>query len=383
MELPTAGIGRSRRQVYGSSPEDVRQKAVDLRHLLASGEQPPDNKTTIAVYLRGWITSRRPDQPGKVLAPKSWKDYAFQIENTIIPYLGRQAIGKLDRRRVQAWIRQMHIDGKGDRTVELAHAILRKALEDAWRDQIIPTNPAAKADIKSPVRDIPEPWTEEHCRIFLDGIRDDPDRPLHLVSITCGLRPGEVLALQWLDIDYEKKTVFSRHGVTEWEGERYLKDNKSSAGKRILPLAGVVALALKDHMTRQDELREAAGDTWADNDLVFPNKVGESRRVDTLSHQFSDKVAKLGLPHVRHYDLRRLAITLVVLETRSLLVAQKFAGHSAQSLTADLYAYLLPSVSGPAIESIVAMLMEGLDVKLAVNGQSDASEEPEPSTKRP
>ena len=113
-------------------------------------------------------------------------------------------------------------------------------------------------------------------------------------------------------------TIHSHSAVTEWNGQRYLKDNKSEAGRRTLPLAEVVADALRAHRERQEVQRAAFGEKWRDNDFVFPNPDGGARRPDTPSKQFSRKIARLGLPHVRLYDLRRLAITLVLTETRDL-----------------------------------------------------------------
>jgi integrase len=186
-----------------------------------------------------------------------------------------------------------------------------------------------------------------------------------------------VLALRWSSLDLTAGLLRVDAGLTAWEGERYLKETKSEAGNRTLPLAPVVVTALIAHRDRQDAVRAALGDKWRDNDLVFAGPTGGPRRTDTLSHQFSRKIDHLGLPHIRLYDLRRLAGTLVLTITKDLHAARAFLGHSSISLTSDLYGYLLPSVSGPASQAIADMVVERMTVSLAVSDQNDAAEEPD------
>lgn len=382
VELPTRAGRRQRRSVYGGSRADVVARAKALRLDLAAGLMPADEKTTLAAYLDAWHERRRPGTP-RAIAPKTWDSYAFEINRRIVPHLGKVAIGKLRRAAVQRWVDDMADAGTGDRSIELAHAILRKALADAMRSDIIPRNPAVGVRVPSPRRDIPAPWTEGHCRAFLSGIRSDPDRVLYMVSATCGLRPAEALALRWSSLDLTAGLLRAEVSLTQWEGSRYLKETKSEAGKRTLPLAPIVVTAIQEHRDRQDAARAALGDAWRDNDLVFAGPNGAPRRTDTLSHQFSRKIAALGLPHVRLYDLRRLAGTLVLTTTKDLHAARAFLGHSSISLTSDLYGYLLPSVSGPAAQAIADMVVERLTVNLAVSDQTDDAEGPDLSTKRP
>jgi integrase len=382
VEMPARAGRRQRRSVYGGSRADVVAKAKRLRADLAIGLMPADEKTPLADYLHVWNEERKPGKP-RAIAPRTWYSYDYEIRRRIVPYLGKTAIGKLRVAIIQRWVDEMAAAGTGARSVELAHAILRTALADAVRSDIIPRNPAVGVRITSPRRNLPEPWTEGHCRTFLSGILTDPDRVLYMVSATCGLRPGEVLALRWSSLDLAAGVVRVDAGLTAWEGERYLKETKSEAGNRTLPLAPVVVTALIAHRDRQKEVRTAIGDKWRDNDLVFAGPTGGPRRTDTLSHQFSSKIAILGLPHIRLYDLRRLAGTLVLTITKDLHAARAFLGHSSIALTSDLYGYLLPSVSGPASQAIADMVVERMTVSLAVSDQNDAADEPDLSTKRP
>lgn len=382
VEVPTPGK-RQRRWVYGSSSKEVRDKADALRKLLDSGERPPDESTSLERYLRVWHDARRPDRPGKSLAPKTWIEYDRQITTTIVPYLGRRAIGKLTKGDIQTWIREMTADGKGQRTIEFAHAVLRKSLSDARRMNLVPTNVAEDPDIATPKRNLPKPWTEEHCRTFIAGIKDDKDLALFLVLAICGLRPSEALSLTWPEIDLERGTLRTLHALTEWEGVRYIaEDGKSEAARRTLSIPPILVAALRQHKAAQDALRAERAEKkkrWRDNDLVFANNDGGARRRDSLYHSFVDKIEALGLPHIRLYDLRRLAATLVLSATKDLHATRAYLGHSSITLTSDTYGYLLPTVSGVATASVAGMVMpkeleDSLAVSLAVTDHTDSVE---------
>lgn len=384
VELPSDGR-RKRRAVYGSSPDEVRERRAALLRLVETNEQPADNKTSLYRYMRGWLDGRAPDAepPSEdALSPKGWKEYDYQLEATIRDTIGRKPIGKITRGTVQGWIKELRAAGKGDRTVQLAHAIVRKALQDAWRLELIPSNPALLANVRKPRRNLPEPWDEAACRRFLTGMRKDRDFVLYLALAISGLRPSEALGLTWPTIDLEAGTMRAVAVVTEWKGERFLRDQtKTDAGMRMIPLPSALVDHLREHKVRQDARIAELGDRWRDNDLVFPTQNGGARREDVLSKQFVQKVRRLELPHIRLYDLRRLAITMVAVES-GLVTAQKFAGHT-NSATTDGYTYLLPSVSGPAIERIAKRVTEPLAVKLAVSDQTDKPKAPNSRTVRP
>lgn len=386
VEMPSAGT-RDRFPVYGSSPAEVNAKSAAIKAALAAGQSRPDRRTSIEKYVTTWLDARRPDSGRrdiKLLSPKSWTEYDRQARLHIYPHLGRRAIGDLKRGEVQRWLRTLSDKGCGERTIQFAHAVLRKALADARQLEIIPINVAENPDISLPKRDIPEPWEEHHAKAFLTGIAKDPDRALYLIAATCGLRPSETLALTWDSIDLERRVIFVSGSLTEWQGERFIKEGgKSDSARRTLPIAQVVADALAAHKVAQDEQRVkwAVGTrTWKDNNLVFPARDGAPRRRDSLSKQFAVKIAALGLPHIRLYDLRRLAITLVILETGNLHIARVFAGHSSIQLTSDDYGYLLSSVGQTAADNVAERIAaqaldDALGVTLGVNDAPDVEEE--------
>jgi len=148
VEMPVRSGRRQRRSVYGGSRADVVAKAKRLRADLAIGLMPADEKTPLADYLHVWNESRKPGKP-RAIAPRTWYSYDYEIRRRINPYLGRTAIGKLRVAIVQRWVDEMSASGTGARSVELAHAILRTALADAVRSDIIPRNPAVGVRITS------------------------------------------------------------------------------------------------------------------------------------------------------------------------------------------------------------------------------------------
>src|SRR6185437_13189748 len=93
---------------------------------------------------------------------------------------------------------------------------------------------------------------------------------LFVLSITLGLRPGELRKLTWSHVD------LTRGVVHVWRSASKTGDTKTPKSKRSLTLPKRAITALKAHKARQDRERQNAGEAWHDNDLVFCHENGTS-----------------------------------------------------------------------------------------------------------
>jgi integrase len=126
------------------------------------------------------------------------------------PTLGRLALKKLTELHVQGLYRSMQEQGLSARTIRYTHAVLRRALKQAVRWKYIPRNPCDGADPPKVQRDEMRPLDREQARLLLEaagesGPNGEPDRfhALYVLAVHTGMRPGELLALKWEDVDLE------------------------------------------------------------------------------------------------------------------------------------------------------------------------------------
>ena len=151
-----------------------------------------------------------------------------------------------------------------------------------------------------------------------------------------GLRPGpRGRALTWSYVDLDSDPPF----MMVWHSVRAGGDTKTRKSRRTLKLPQRCVDVLRDHRVEQEEIRQAAGSRWQDNDLVFPSRAGPPADASHVRRSFRTVVAAAGLdPHewtpreLRHSFVSLLSDADVPIEQISRLV-----GHSTSTTTETVY----------------------------------------------
>jgi integrase len=329
------------------------------------GAAVADTRTTVAAYLDDWLERVVPR-----LKPHSRRSYEGAIRLYISPRIGGIPMGALTGTQVQTMVDSTARE-HGVRAAGVAHSVLRKALADARRiDRIVERNVAADAAPPPWRRRLPTPWPIEQAAAFLVALRGHPDEALYLLAAMVGPRPSEVLALRWsrFDLDRGRMTI---DAALQWPvGESpYLDTPKSAAANRTVALPPRVLVALRRHKADQDAQREKWGEGWRDKGLVFVEPLpringtthlspGRPMRADTLSHRTARLIEHLGFSHIRLYDLRRLAATLII-AAGGPEAARRTLGHSSQRLAVETYGYEIEGRSREVAAGVEALLGAG------------------------
>jgi hypothetical protein len=110
-------------------------------------------------------------------------------------------------------LNQRHDSGLSSRTVQYIHAVLRKALNVAVRDQLVHRNVAALVEPPRVTGKEVQPLTPYEARCFLEAVEDDRLAVFFTVAVSLGLRQGEALALRWRDLDLETAALRVRYSL--------------------------------------------------------------------------------------------------------------------------------------------------------------------------
>ena len=144
------------------------------------------------------------------------------------------------------------------------------------------------------------------CRAEL-GLDADADasrrlEALFVLSITLGLRPGELRKLSWDHVDLENRVIHV------WRSASRTGDVKTPKSKRSLMLPQRAVAALQAHKKRQAAERLAASAAWQDNNLVFCHEDGRMYTSDALNWRFSKMTQRAGIGHWHAHEGRHCRI---------------------------------------------------------------------------
>ncbi|MSQ21741.1 MAG: site-specific integrase [Dehalococcoidia bacterium] len=182
------------------------------------------------------------------------------------------------------------------------------------------------------------------------------EQALYVTALTLGMRQGEILGLQWRDLDLDLGMVAIRRTLVRLNGAVTFPEPKTERSRRVLWLPKMTVSALRAHHARQLMERLIAGSLWQDTGLVFTTETGEPLRDTSVTKAFQRVLLTAGLRHQRFHDLRHAAASFLLAQGFEMRQIMGILGHSSIALTANLYTHLMPAVKQEASARMDAML---------------------------
>lgn len=338
--VDTAG-GPKRKYITGKTREDVAEKLAKAISDRAGGLVFDAGVTTTGEYLTRWL----PDSVRGTVRKSTYRSYKQVVNGQLVPGVGRLKLAKLRPDHVRGLYRDMLDKGLSTRTVQYAHTLLKRALTQAVHDGLIPRNVAEAVRPPKLEREEIQPLNAGQVRSLLQAADEAGDRlaTLYTVAVRTGMRPGEMLALRWSDVDLEAGTVQINRALSDGA----FTPPKTARSRRRITLSPATVAALRTHRKRQLEERMAKAGLWQEHDLVFPSSVGTPKSQRNLNREFKTAAKRAGLPdHFKLYDLRHTCATLLLSRNIHPKYVQELLGHASIALTLDTYSHVIPGMDG-------------------------------------
>ena len=171
------------------------------------------------------------------------------------------------------------------------------------------------------------------------------------------MRRGELLGLQWGDIDLDAATLRVERSVEETKTGLRLKSPKTKRGRRNLKLPTEAVSVLRAHKVQQMQIRFALGMGKPDaTTLVFSDVEGELLKPHTVSRAWRRVVAAKKLPSVTFHALRHTHASMLIRAGVDILTISRRLGHSKAAVTLDCYGHLIGGADDAAATAIEGVL---------------------------
>lgn len=318
-----------------------------------SGRYIPDDRRTVTDMVRDYIR-----RGGRVWKANTVATYTTILTNVIAPAIGDVRVKELTATRCQHFIDAVSRQYSPAR-VELIRAVITGALKEQVALDAIPKNPMAGVRMPKKTKTERQMWTPAHVAAVMRVVKVDPMlHAYYAVALTTGMRPGEIRALMWDDIDLDAGTVTVRRSITRAENYRPVIGDSTKTGRiRTVAIPPRTVAALKRYRVSQSERRLQAG-AWATESVVFDRGDGHPIAQQTFARKHERVIALAGVPHLTPHGMRHVAATLLLEAGVDIKIVSDTLGHKNTDTTRDIYQHVGDELKRTAADVLGAVLGE-------------------------
>ena len=300
-----------------------------------------------------WLTYWYENHSKPKIRPTTQETYESRIRLHIIPEIGGIPLNKLTQNDLQQFYGRLKKSGRkrftdkygeglSDRMVRMCHATCRSALEKAVQDGLIRVNPAIGCKLPPKKAREMQVLTREELQRFLIQAKFEGYYEVFLLDLATGLRRGELMALQWDDLNFKTGVLNVNKQVYDVRGQLQISTpkTKNSIRKIVLPPAVVAVLR---------EYKKAVDSRW-----MFPSPVKEDRPItpSVVRKRLQLILEHAGCKHVRFHDLRHTFATLALQNGMDVKTLSAMLGHVSAATTLDIYTHITDDMQRTAAANI-------------------------------
>ena len=290
-----------------------------------------------------------------------------QVTQRVYPAFGHLRLDRITGRQIQQFINELVLNGKNmqtgkplSRKTAVHHlSFISDVFSYAVRMDMVSDNPCRKVYVPKGGRKEKEIYSIEEIEQLFRLLENAPlkYRTFFTLAVYTGFRRGELMGLEWKDIDFESGVVSVRRtsNYTVKTGI-YTDTTKTKSSQRSMKLPQLVLDILKEHKAEQDEERIKLGTKWFECDRLFVTADGHPMHNNTTYNWLRKFCKKNDFPFRDIHSLRHFYASALINEGIDVATVSSALGHSAISTTTSIYLHAFQDANARASEAIANVL---------------------------
>lgn len=296
--------------------------------------------------------------------------YNYVYSKHISPTLGNFQLSKITQLDIKKLLKSLDKNGYGYETRNKVRILLVDIFNKALINEYVRKNPAKGIALKRNEEVERRVLSEEEQAIFFDYSKGTFYDNFFVTAIMTGMRIGEIAALRWKDIDWDKRVIHIRRTLIyqKFEGdtkkEFHFGDPKTNTSVRDIPINKQCEVALKRQYMQKSIVSGKAPITKKVDpefsDLLFTTRYNTPINSQIISdaikrivteinymRDYLDEIETFSAHCFRHTFATRCFEAGIMPKT-----VQAYLGHATLQMTMDLYTSVMPKYMASEMEKV-------------------------------
>lgn len=324
--------------------KEAQVAANKLEQELLNGTSITNSNITFNETFAQWFSNH-----SKTIKPSTKKSIESKFKKHILPRFGKLKINEITRPYCQQMINEIAESIKSVNDIKIqANQVFKYAV----KMDIIQKNPLEYVSIPKQQKDLIDEgtheiernyWKKDEVKRFLSITKEElslRDHTLFHLLIYTGARKGELLALNWDDINFETGSIRLTKTLFHDEGKFIFQTSKTKESKRLISLDTKTLSLLKKWRVEQIQANLANAGVSKEDKVIFTRDDGSPMRLAYLNDKLSALIKKHKLHGVTIHGLRHTHASLLFEAGASIKEVQERLGHSDIQMTMNIYTHV-------------------------------------------
>ena len=307
----------------------------------------------------------------ETFAREWFKDYAevklkqltlcnyHRMEKRTYAALGHLRIDRISPLDIQRFVSSLCSEKLSTNTVKAYVRFVSVILNYAVKKRIINYNPCVTVDYPEAQETERDFYSTEEVKTLLELLRNEgedktPFAVFFTLAAYMGARKGEILGLEWKDVDFANNVISINRAYyyDSYEREHFTDTPKTKTSRRSLKMLLVVMETLKEYKEWQDRQSDICGGSWVQSDRLFINFDGSPMSTTAPYSYLQAFCNKKGLRPVTLHSFRHFNASALINGGVDVVSVQMALGHSTPATTLNFYSHAFNNAQTRAMEAI-------------------------------